>query len=158
MTSNPGFTMDQRYVVLPPRPVPAYPVPHKEWERLKTRIGDLYGEPPYYQTAGPLLIGVALTTLTSIALGLPPSANSDRALVVAWAIVTVTLILGFSFLDFAKTKRTMRRVSATDIVEEMNVIQARFEPVDDGPPPPKVTPGGPSTAPVPPAAINAEAK
>jgi undecaprenyl pyrophosphate phosphatase UppP len=94
-----------------------------------------------YQTASSLLFGVGITTLVTILLGALPQTPESHALVIAWAVVAVSLICGLACFFFADQQRKMRAVHVADVITQMEIIERRYEAADrDGVAPNPVTP------------------
>jgi hypothetical protein len=127
MSATP-ITVSQGYEVLRPKTHQAYPVPCNEWDVLRQQIEQLTTDPWFFQTAGSLLLGVALAMLTSILVGaVAPSPATPNAIVIGWAITAVSTITGCYALFFAHKERGVHRAKATLVVVQMKLIEERFE-------------------------------
>jgi hypothetical protein len=119
--------MAQGYEVLPPKSGQAYPILCAEWDFLKGKIRAVAEQPLLFHTAGSVLLGAAVSTLTSILLGTFAAPVPERRLVVAWAVTTVTAICGVVCLFFAEQQRRMQKTSAGEIATQMEIIEKRYE-------------------------------
>lgn len=127
MTDQDAFQISQGLDVLRPRSGQAYPIPCDEWAVLKSKISKLTSEPWFFHTAGALLLGAAISTLTSILLGMFSSPEQQRALYISWGLVATTTLSGLLCLLFAHKERAAQRERATDVVAQMDLIEKRFE-------------------------------
>lgn len=126
MTQPSSFRMAHGLNLLPPKDDQAYPIPCGEWDLLKERIGKLSDSPWFFHTAGSILLGASATTLIAIFLGTMPSDKPTTA-IAAWAVVAVTALSGALCLLFSTRERAARRVSASEIVAQMELIEKRYE-------------------------------
>lgn len=127
MTETGGVRMSQGLDVLPPKSGNAYPIPCAEWDVLKNRALRLVNEPWIFQSLGSLLLGAALTMFIAIVLGSYSKPEDQRAFIVGWAVVGVTLICGVLCMLFANKERQVQRERAGDIVTHMELIEQRFD-------------------------------
>lgn len=130
MTETGGFRISQGLDVLAPRAGNAYPIPCDEWEFLKGKLRQVSTVPWLYQTAASLLGGAGITTLVTILTGTLPPLSQSRALVIAWAVVAVSIICALACLFFADQQRRMRSVHVSDVITEMELIERRYEPFE----------------------------
>ncbi len=115
------------FEILLPKSVQALPVPCGEWDVLRSKIQELTTEPWFFHTIGSVLIGAALATLISILTGAVSTESSANALVVAWAVVVCTGLIGAICLFFADKERRAYRQRASDVATQMSLIEQRFE-------------------------------
>ncbi len=129
MSDNQGgnLQLSQGYEVLPPKTGKAYPVLCEEWDYLKDKIKKITDQPWLYQTVGSVFLGAALSTFISILVGTFPDESKSRAIVIAWAVFSVTLILGFVCLFFAHKERSIKQIQVSDVVTQMDIIEKRYE-------------------------------
>ena len=120
------YQISQGFEVLQPRSGKAYPVPCEEWDFLKKKIGDIAFHNEFYNDSGWALIGIALSTFGSILLG----AYISISLIIAWAIVFVTLVLGVFCLIFASKVKKIKITEASEIITQMEIIEKRYDEVD----------------------------
>ena len=118
-----NFKISQGFEVLQPKSGKAYPVPCEEWNFLKKKIDNISFSNDFYNDGGWALIGIAMSTFGSILLGAYSSIN----VVIAWAIVGVTSISGILCLYFASQMKKMKKVNASDITKQMEIIEKRYE-------------------------------
>ena len=113
--------------ILLPKAVQALPVPCGEWDVLRSRIEALTTEPWLFHTIGSVLIGAALATLISILTGAVSTQSAANAVVIAWAVVVCTGLIGAICLFFADRERRAYRQRATDVATQMSFIEQRYE-------------------------------
>lgn len=130
MTDLGPFRMSQGYDVLQPKTGRAYPVPCDEWEFLKGKLRQVSTSPWIYQTAGSLLGGAGITTFVTILTGTLPPLSQSQALVIAWAVVTVSIITAAACFFFADQQRKMQSVQVSDVITQMELIERRYERSD----------------------------
>ncbi len=129
MNQEPSFRVSQGYDVVPPRPGRAYPILCEEWEYMKSQIAQISDEAMTFHTIGWLLLGACVSTFIAIITGsitIPPGA-AETKLIIAWAVVAVTLIGGLLALFFSKQQRAVTRLKATAVVKQMELIEKRYE-------------------------------
>ena len=134
MNQQASFEMSQGYEVIPPKPGKAYPIPCDEWDFLKRKIRVLSDSVNIYHTGGSVLLGASLTTFITIltgSIGTTRASSSVTMLVIAWAVVAVTLILGCACLYFGWQQRKLKQVQASDILTQMEIIERRYLPNGD---------------------------
>lgn len=119
--------MSQGLDVLQPKSGPAYPIPCGEWDNLKDHVRRLSNEPWGFHTFGSLLLGSSLSTLITIVLGMFDKPDQDKAEIIAWAVVVVTLVSGVLCMIFAYKERGVKRERGSDLVTQMELIERRFE-------------------------------
>ncbi len=122
-----NFTMSQGLEVLSPKDDKALPIPCNEWDILKGKIRNLTTEPWLFQTAGSTLIGASLATAISVWTGATSATSIPNAIVIAWAVTVVCLLVGLVCLFFAHMERGVHRTKASDVVTQMDLIEQRFE-------------------------------
>jgi hypothetical protein len=127
MTDNGSFQISQGLDVLKPRSGPAYPIPCKEWNQLKSRIGILSSDPWFFHTIGSLLFGASITSILPIIFGTFSLPSQQRTLDIAWAVVICSALSGALCLIFANKERSAQRVRASEIVAQMELIEERYE-------------------------------
>jgi amino acid transporter len=120
--SDRPFQISQGFEVLLPKSGKAYPVPCEEWDFLKKKIDNIAFSNNLYNDGGWVLLGIALTTLGSILLNVYASIN----LIIAWAIVGVTLITGILCLFFNSQIIKIKKINASDIIKQMEIIEKRY--------------------------------
>jgi hypothetical protein len=129
--TDPGpFRVSQGYDVLQPKTGPAYPVPCDEWEFLKGKLRRVSTLPWIYQTAGSLLAGAGITTFVTILTGTLPSTPQSRAIIIAWAVVVVSMICAAACFHFAAQQRKVQSIGVSDVITQMELIERRYERPD----------------------------
>jgi len=83
-----------------------------------------------YQTAASLLLGAGIATFVTILLGALPQTPESHALVIAWAVVAVSLVCGIACFFFADQQRKMRSVHVAGVITQMEIIERRYEVAD----------------------------
>lgn len=115
------------FEILLPKSVQALSVPCGEWDVLRSRIEALTTEPWFFHTIGSVLIGAALATLISILTGAVSPKAANNAVIIAWAVVVCTGLIGAICLLFADRERKAYRQRASDVATQMSLIDQRFE-------------------------------
>lgn len=136
------FRMSQGYDVIEPRSAPAYPIFCEDWDYVKTKISQISDEATTFHSIGCILLGACVSTLIGIMTGsytVTQQEAPQTRLVVAWAVVAVTLFCGVSALFFSKKERALTRVKGADVLKVMELIEKRYshdgrsaEALDDG--------------------------
>lgn len=128
MNNTTPLKLSQGFEVLRPKSHKAFPVPCNEWDVLRSQIEELTTEPWLFHTAGSLLLGAALATVTSIWIGgVNPSSATPNAVVIAWAVTAVCGITGFACVYFAHKERGVHRAKASTVATQMKLIEERFD-------------------------------
>jgi len=134
MTEKSSIQISQGYDVLPPKTGKAYPILCEEWEYLKKKVGSISERPNVYYSIGFLLFGACISTLIAILTGSFPNPNPNTLssrLVIAWAVVAVTLLVGSICLYFAKEQRKVNQIKASDVLSQMSLIERRYQDESD---------------------------
>ena len=127
MTDTGSIRMSQGLDVLQPKSGDAYPIPCREWDNLKARVGRLGSEPWVFGSIGSLLVGAALSTVITVFVGGINIDPQGHNLMVAWSVVAVTGLTGLFAFGFAYKDRATHRERASDIVTAMSLLEDRFE-------------------------------
>lgn len=130
MNPEPSFKMSQDYELIPPKKKRAYPILVEEWEYLKARILAIRDDANLYHTLGSVLLGVSGSALVAaVTLDLPRSSGGQLAMPVifAWFMFASSLICGGLSLFFGKAQRQVERASASEVVQQMGLIEKRYE-------------------------------
>jgi len=100
-----------------------------EWEHLKIQIKSIKTSFGWYYTGGSLLLGAAISTLIAILTGAftPESGSNSHSLVIAWAVVVSTGLIGVVALYFANESREVAEKKASEVVTQMELIEQRYE-------------------------------
>ena len=129
MSEDNSFQMSQGYDVIPPNPGRAYPILCGEWEYLKTQIKGIKTKFDWYYTIGSLLLGAAISTLIAILTGAFSQENSanPQSLIIAWAVVVATGLIGIISLYFANESRKIAEKKADEVITQMELIEQRYK-------------------------------
>lgn len=130
MNNEPSFKMSQDYEILPPQKKRAYPILVEEWEHIKTRIRNIQDNVSFFHTTGSVLLGVAGSAIiAALTLNLPATAEGTVAfpILVSWSIFFLCLICGILSLYFASKQREIQRTTASDVIQQMSLIEQRYE-------------------------------
>lgn len=127
MSDAGGLYISSGLDVLRPKSGKAYPIPCDEWELLKGKLAKVSSPPWFYQTVASVLFGVAGSMLVTILSGTLPTATQSNARVVAWSTVIVATLCGLLSLLFSHQQRRLQVVYAREVVQQMEVIQNRYE-------------------------------
>ena len=130
MTNEPSFTMSQDYELVPPQKKRAYPILIEEWEHLKKKIHSISDNANIYHTIGSALIGVAGSALVvALTFDTQPADNSSTptSILISWFIFVSALICGGLSLFFGRTQRKVQNSNTNDVIEQMNLIEKRYE-------------------------------
>ena len=122
--SEPSFQISQDFEVLKPKSGKAYPVPCDEWEFLKKKIEEISFTNDLFNDGGWALLGISLSTFGLILLG---AYSSTSTLIIAWAIVVVTLFAGLLCLYFAVQIKKVKKTRASEILTQMELIEKRYQ-------------------------------
>jgi hypothetical protein len=130
MTEKSSIQMSQGYDVLPPKTGKAYPILCEEWEYLKRKVRSISEKPNVYHSIGFLLFGACISTVIAILTGSFPNPDPNTLsprLVIAWAVVAVTLLVGSICMYFAKEQSKVNQMKASDVLSQMDLIERRYQ-------------------------------
>jgi hypothetical protein len=130
MSEKSSIQMSQGYDVLPPKTGKAYPILCEEWDYIKKKVGSISEKPNIYHTIGSILLGACISTLVAVLTGTFSNNNPNTPspkLIIAWAIVAVTLIVGLICLYFSKEQRKVTQTKASDVLNQMQLIERRYQ-------------------------------
>lgn len=128
MNNTTPLKLSQGFEVLRPKSDKAFPVPCNEWDVLRSQIEELTTEPWLFHSAGFLLLGAALATVTAVLTGgVNPTAATPNAVVIAWAVTAVCAITGLACVYFAHKERGVHRAKASAVATQMKLIEERFD-------------------------------
>src|SRR3990172_2898252 len=113
----------QDYELLVPKTGPAFLIPCGEWDYLKEQLNRISTQSWVFQSIGFLMLGAALSTFITILIG--TFKVESKEIVIAWAVVVVTLLCGLVFVIFAWMERGLKTIVAGDIVKQMELIEKR---------------------------------
>lgn len=116
--------VSQRYSVAQPQGVRAYPIAVATWERLKRDIRRIAPPLQFFQPAGWLCLGAAISLVISIFV---PTGTPSTGKVIAWAAFVCLVILAVAFLILDSRQRKTVSKSAEIVVEEMCETEKMFD-------------------------------
>jgi hypothetical protein len=116
--------VSQRYSVAQPQGVRAYPIAVATWERLKRDIQRIAPPLQFFQPAGWLCAGAAVSLAISIFV---PTGLSAIGRVITWAALVCLVILAVAFLIVDSRQRKTVSKSAEIVVEEMCETEKMFD-------------------------------
>ncbi|PHQ86183.1 MAG: hypothetical protein COB65_01500 [Thalassobium sp.] len=119
-----SFNVSQEYEIIPHQKGQAYPIGVKEWEYLKNKIKEVNIQINNFHTIGYLLLGASVSCLITI---IATDFANDTSKYLTWAIFGVTAICGLLAIYFAKDKHQQESAKPTEIVNQMELIESRFE-------------------------------
>lgn len=119
-----NFNVSQEFEIIPPQKGQAYPIGVKEWEYLKEKVKQINIEINNFHTIGYLLLGASASCLTTI---IATNFNDDKSKYLTWALFGVTLICGLLAIIFAKDKHKQESSKPNEIINQMELIESRFE-------------------------------
>ena len=132
MSNDSPYKLSQGYEVLPPKSGKAYPILCDEWDFLKTKINSISYKLNIYLELGFLFVGISFSTFVAIITGAISSENPTQSkslfVIIAWAIVVTTIIIGLIFLFFAYEIEKIKKQRASEIVSQMEIIEKRYVP------------------------------
>ncbi len=121
-----GLKFTQDYVVFKAKEQGIYPIPEREWARLKDRISRIYPPKKVYQFLSSLFFGVCITAIFTL-IALESAANLSRwVLPTTWAILLSSFVLGWVLLALDKQQKEIIGSSTDDILREMESIEIGF--------------------------------
>lgn len=132
-----NFSVSQDLEILLPKSGRAYPVPCAEWQYLKKKLRKVSRPPWILPALTSLFLTASLTTLIAIVVGGVNAGQNERGLVVAWAVVATTGGIGLVCLAFSIKQHRMDKTQVSEVVEQMDLIEQRFE--QEGAPAPIAT-------------------
>lgn len=127
MTAKTTLKVSQDYEVLTPKFDKAFFIPCDEWDIWKSQIDELTMEPWLFHTLGSLLLGASLATAISIWTGAISTSSIANAVVIAWSVVAVCGLTGLACMYFANKERRVHRSKAQYVINQMKLIEKRFE-------------------------------
>ena len=118
------FNVSQEFEIIPHQKGKAYPIGVKEWEFIKKKICEIKIDVNNFHAFGFLLLGASASCLITI---LATEFKTDSSKYLTWAIFGVTLIGGLLSVYFANDKHKQESAKPTEIVNQMELIESRFE-------------------------------
>lgn len=130
MSGESSFKISQDYELIPPKKKRAYPILVEEWQYLKKRISAIRDDANLYHTIGSILLGVAGSALiAALTLDLPKGQGGQTAMpiIISWFIFVSSLVCGCLSLFFGHNQRQVQKTSASEVIEQMGLIEQRYE-------------------------------
>ena len=127
-TGSGSLQLSQGYEVLPPKSGKAYPVPCDEWAFLKSKLAVVSTPPWILPALSFLFLGATLATLIALLVGGVAPGEAGKGLVIAWAVVVATGVIGVACLSLAVKQQNMQRTVVGEVIRQMELIEQRFEP------------------------------
>lgn len=124
MKEQSTYSISQDYEIIQPKKGKVYPILIQEWLFIKTKVGEIKIKINFYHTLGSILIGAALSFL---ATNLATEFKNVNTETVCWGIFVVALICGSLCFVFGETKRKEVNSKPNFIIDQMDLIETRFE-------------------------------
>ena len=118
------FNVSQEFEIIPLQKGKAYPIGVKEWEFIKRKIKEIKIEVNIFHSIGFLLLGASVSCLITI---IATNFRDDASKYLTWAIFAVSTSGGLLSIFFARDKHKQENAKPTEIINQMNLIEARFE-------------------------------
>jgi hypothetical protein len=119
-----NFNVSQEFEIIPHQKGQAYPIGVKEWEYLKEKIKLVSIDINTFHTIGYLLVGASTSCLITI---IATDITDVKSKYLTWAMFVVTLICGLLAIFFAKDKHKQESAKPNEIINQMELIESRFE-------------------------------
>lgn len=129
MSGGNNFKMSQDYEIAQPKKKMAYPILVEEWDFLIGKIESISDDENIYHTIGSIFLGVAGSALIA-ALTLDLASDDGympRQILISWYVFWASLICGVLSMFFGRKNKKINRTSAKDIVQQMRLIEKRYE-------------------------------
>ena len=129
MSGGNNFKMSQDYEIAQPKKKMAYPILVEEWDFLIGKIESISDDENIYHTIGSIFLGVAGSALiAALTLDLPSDDGyMQRHILISWYVFWASLICGVLSMFFGRKNKKINRTSAKDIVQQMRLIEKRYE-------------------------------
>lgn len=129
MSGGNNFKMSQDYEIAQPKKKMAYPILVEEWDFLIGKIESISDDENIYHTIGSIFLGVAGSALiAALTLDLPSDDGyMPRQILIPWYVFWASLICGVLSMFFGRKNKKINRTSAKDIVQQMRLIEKRYE-------------------------------
>jgi hypothetical protein len=125
-----GVDLKHKLKIAKPKDSTGFGIPLIEWEFIKSKIAQIKDEPNVPFILSSALLGACLSGLYYSITGNFPE-NSDGsgsiALSMSWAFTAFFGILSIVFFLFGRTKSQRKQAKASNIIEHMDLIEARFK-------------------------------
>ncbi|EBL6483199.1 hypothetical protein AT359_24495 [Salmonella enterica subsp. enterica serovar Schwarzengrund] len=129
MSGGNNFKMSQDYEIAQPKKKMAYPILVEEWDFLIGKIESISDDDNIYHTIGSIFLGVAGSAfIAALTLDLPSDDGyMPRQILISWYVFWASLICGVLSMFFGRKNKKINRTSAKDIVQQMRLIEKRYE-------------------------------
>ncbi len=137
MSDDSAFKLSQDYELVLPQKKRAYPILVEEWEHLKTRISNISDEASIYHTIGSVLWGVAgsaLITALTFNESVGKGGQMPSEILIAWFVFISCAFCGSLSLYFGGKQKALQHATASDVIQQMNLIERRYEVEKISPP------------------------
>lgn len=114
-----NLQLSQDLEILTPKSGKAYPVPCDEWCFLKDKLSSVANQPWILPALSFLLLGISLTTIISILLGGVASGPSGNGIIIAWAVLVTSGLVGIACLCLSIKQYKMNRTQVSEVVRQM---------------------------------------
>ena len=118
------FDVSQEFEILPPQKEKAYPIGVKEWEFIKRKIKEIKIEIILFYSVGFLFLGASASFLITI---IANDFKNETSKYLTWTLFAVCLVGGLLSTYFAKDKHKQENAKPKEIIDQMELIEARFE-------------------------------
>ena len=130
MKTKSSFKMSQDFELVHLQTKRAYPVVIEEWNYLKHKIQSLRDNSNIYTSMASALIGVAATAAFA-ALSLKFQATKVTSTpmpeLVSWSVFGCASFCSALSYYFAKSQKQVYKFTANDVIEQMELIEKRYE-------------------------------
>lgn len=131
MDDEQHFKVSQDYEIIPPQKKKAYIILVEEWDYIKTLVGLVKDSTDLWHTVGSVLLGISGSGLLSaFTLDIPIPENDKRMpmpILISWFAFVSAGISGLLSFYFAHTRRTDKKNTAGNAVQQMQLIENRFK-------------------------------
>lgn len=118
------FNVSQEYEIVQHQKGKAYPISVIEWNFIKNKICEIKIDINHFHTIGYLLLGASASCIITI---FATEFKTKTSEVITWGIFGVTLISGLLSIFFAKEKHKNESAKPNEVINQMNLIESRFE-------------------------------
>jgi hypothetical protein len=122
------FNVSQKFELIQHQIGKAYPIGVMEWTFLKKKIKEINNEVSNFHAIGFLLLGASASSFITI---FATKFQDDKSEYICWGIFWVTLIGGVLSIYFAFDKNKQESTKPQEILNQMELIESRFESPDD---------------------------
>jgi hypothetical protein len=130
MTSLDPISFTKDYIAYRSRRQGVYPIPEVDWTRLKRLTAAIKPVRRIYQNLSSAMFGVSASALLTLIASLNTPNIASWIQPTNWAIFLGSMIVGSVFLHVDSKLGEQMSAGATDVLSEMGVLEATFEPAD----------------------------